>query len=39
MERNEERRAAFIARMGQYNAIRISFIDEVNEGTLGRYVL
>jgi len=30
-ERNEELRAAFIARMSQYDATEIGFIDEVSK--------
>ncbi|KAG1837957.1 hypothetical protein C8R48DRAFT_550088, partial [Suillus tomentosus] len=38
-ERNEELRAAFVARMSQYDATEIGFIDEVSkdERTLGRH--
>ncbi|KAG1882134.1 hypothetical protein F4604DRAFT_1537754, partial [Suillus subluteus] len=39
LERNEELHAAFIARMSQYDATEIGFIDEVSkdERTLGRH--
>ncbi|KAG1883121.1 hypothetical protein F4604DRAFT_1879257 [Suillus subluteus] len=39
LERNEELRAAFVARMSQYDATEIGFIDEVSkdEWTLGRH--